>query len=539
MEKEVLHCGIYIRKSRESETKQNYRLEHQREALPKYAEKRGWTYEVYDDGIISGRDQDNLPELQRLINDIKHERINVVLTIEFSRLSRDETMQDFVSFLAVCTAHSVSLSTLETFRNPSNPVEWQMMMLEGSFSAVEMRFIMKRMKEGRDRARASGKYLGGLTPFGYRYDRATRKLVIDEREADTVRKICKMIQTHPYREVRDWLNEQKLTTKYGAKWSLGYMRKMLRYARLLFYAGYTTVKDGEQTKLIRGEWEAIISLEDAEYINRAKHKRRGLRYGYNVIDRLLSNNKILYCGKCGHTMVGDTNVVKRKRGVIDVYDYYACSTANTDTACGNRYLPTFATDRLVEQSLIEQLGSMKLIEEAYQGHQRGVAQSEKGLERYRNDLDRLWKQKTKVVNLYKQDLITNDEATAQLRQINSQIDEINAHLQTITGKFMTLERFRLLHQNFDIRKFSRLPIGKKREYIHRFINRIEADESSISIEYNIPVNNGQPVRISLPQSASGRVLQIPVEKAEGLSRRQLVERIHELVLSKNGGNTHE
>lgn len=539
MGKELLHCAIYIRKSRESENKQNYRLEHQRQALPVYAEKRGWTYEVYDDGIVSGRDQNNLPELQRLIDDIKHDRVNVVLTIEFSRLSRDETMQDFVAFLAVCTAHAVSLSTLETFRNPSNPVEWQMMMLEGSFSAVEMRFILKRMKEGRDRARASGKYLGGLTPFGYRYDRLTRKLVVDEREAETVRKICQMIQTYPYREVRDWLNEQKLTTRYGAKWNLGYMRKMLRYARLLFYAGYTTVKDGDQTKLIRGEWEALISLEDAEYIDRAKRKRRGLRYGYNVIDRLLSNNKILYCGKCGHTMVGDTNVVKRKRGVIDVYDYYACSTANTDTACGNHYFPTFATDRLIERSLIEQLGSLNLVEEAYKGHQREVMQSEKGLEHLRNDLDRLWRQKTKVVNLYKQDLITNDEATGQLRQLNLQIDEVNTHLQTVTGKFMTLEQFRLLHKDFNLNKFPLLPIGKKREYIRRFVNRIEANDDSLTIEYNIPVNNGQPVRVTLPKSVSGRVLQIPFEKVDGLDRRQLIERIHELVLNKNGGTTHE
>lgn len=529
---EPLHCAIYIRKSRDSERKQNYRLEHQREALPKYAEQRGWTYEVYDDGIVSGRDQSNLPELQRLIRDVEHGKVQVILTIEFSRLSRDETMQDFVAFLALCTKYNVFLSTLETFRNPANPTEWQMMMLEGSFSAVEMRYILKRMKEGRDRARASGRYLGGLTPFGYRYDPATRKLAIDEAEAGVVRAICKMIQTNPYRVVRGYLNDNNYKTRYGAKWSLSYLRKMLRYQRLLFYAGYTTVKDGEQTKLIRGEWEALISLEDAEYINKAKSKRRGIRYGYSVVERLLSNNRILYCGKCGHTLLGDANITRRKK-TLDVYDYYTCSTTTTSSNCGNRYFPTSVIDRVVEQTLIKYLGSVNLIEAAYRGYQSEVAKSESGLTRQRADLDRLWKQKTKVVNLFKQDLITEAEASTQLRQINRQIDEINAHLQAVTGRFMTLEQFRLLHKGFDLQKFPRLPISKRREYIKRFISRIEADEDGLSIEFSFPVNDGEPVRVAIPKG-SGRILQIPLEEAEGLTRRQIVERIHELVT--NGGH---
>ncbi|MCL5266752.1 MAG: recombinase family protein [Bacteroidetes bacterium] len=523
MTNQIVHCGIYIRKSRESEAKQNYRLEHQREALPKYAENRGWTYEVYDDGIVSGRDQNQLPELQRLINDIKHDSINIVLAIEFSRLSRDETMQDFVSFLATCSQHGVPLSTLDTLRNPANAFEWQMMLLEGSFSAVEMRFILKRLKEGRARAKASGRFLGGLPPFGYRYDQLTRKVVIDEVETATVRGICEMVQTHTYREVQTWLRKSKVPPRYSGNGSLGYLKRMLRYPRLLFYAGYTTVKEGEQTKLVRGEWEALISLEDAEFINRAKHKRRGFRYGYSAVERLLSNNKLLYCGKCGHTMVGYCGVKRRKNGVVDVYDYYIC----TDMACGNRYFPTDATDRLVEQSLIEQLGSLKLVEAAYRGHQREVMQSETSLQRYRKELDRLWKQKTKVVNLFKEDLLTNEEATAQLRELNTKIDEINVHLQATTGKFITLEQFRLLHKNFDIRKFSRLPMVKKREYIRKFISRIEGDEKGLSVEYSVPVNDGQPVRIPFPE-VSGRVLQIPFEQADGLNRRQIIERIYEL-----------
>jgi len=116
-------------------------------------------------------------------------------------------------------------------------------------------------------------------------------------------------------------------------------------------------------------------------------------------------------------MVGYCGVKKRKHGVIDVYDYYIC----TDMACGNRYFPTTATDHAVVQALVREIRSIRLVEQAYSDHNNEVAQTETGIERHRKELAHLWKQKTKVVNVFKEDLITNAEATVQLRDINKKL----------------------------------------------------------------------------------------------------------------------
>lgn len=87
-----MNCAIYLRKSRKDKDKHAHRLIVQREQLPAYAIAQGWQPVIYDDGHASAArgKADDLKERARLEGDIRAGKINIILTIELSRLSRDD-----------------------------------------------------------------------------------------------------------------------------------------------------------------------------------------------------------------------------------------------------------------------------------------------------------------------------------------------------------------------------------------------------------------------------------------------------------------
>jgi len=95
--------GLYIRVSTEEQARiQDGSLVSQRQRLHEYVEGQnrrspnwGAVVNVYCDEGKSAKDM-NRPEFQRLIQDIRMGRINLVLSSELSRLSR--SIRDFVSY---------------------------------------------------------------------------------------------------------------------------------------------------------------------------------------------------------------------------------------------------------------------------------------------------------------------------------------------------------------------------------------------------------------------------------------------------------
>ena len=82
--------GIYARLSREdSRAGESVSIENQKLLLMKHVKEMGWELvDVYQDDGWSGTNQ-NRPDLQRLLQDVKNKRINTVLIKDLSRLGRN------------------------------------------------------------------------------------------------------------------------------------------------------------------------------------------------------------------------------------------------------------------------------------------------------------------------------------------------------------------------------------------------------------------------------------------------------------------
>ena len=324
-----MNCAIYIRKSREEKDKPSHRLTVQREQLPVYAAAQGWTYEVYDDGHASaarGKTED-LKERGRLEADIRAGKVGVILTIELSRLSRDDSLQDYVAWLHLCSVKRVKLATMSRILDPAQHSDWMLLLMEGGFSSVEMRVLQSRMAEGRAQAIQEGKFLGGQLPPPYVHGKPKAPPVIDPVALERIQILWTLSEAMSSRKVADELGMPMIA-----------VRRAISDERLLFYQALRTGPTGE---LLACEWEPCMTAEQAE---RIRANRKGRFSGGTRRDHggLLSNLAIFSCGYCGRS-VRSWNGRPQRDGTRTAY--YGCKANELKRLCNS--------SRMILQQIID------------------------------------------------------------------------------------------------------------------------------------------------------------------------------------------
>lgn len=185
-----VRCAVYTRKSSEEGLEQEFNsLDAQREACEAYAlsqRHEGWSVlpVMYDDGGVSGGTMER-PALQRLLADIREKRIDTVVVYKVDRLTR--SLSDFAKIVDVFDAHGVSfVSVTQSFNTTKSMGRLTLNMLL-SFAQFEREVTGERIRDKIAASKKKGMWMGGRTPLGY--DARDRKLVVNEREAETVRHI--------------------------------------------------------------------------------------------------------------------------------------------------------------------------------------------------------------------------------------------------------------------------------------------------------------------------------------------------------------
>ena len=188
--KAQIRCAIYTRKSSEEGLEQDFNsLDAQRESCEAFIRSQkheGWVClsELYDDGGISGATMER-PALKRLLADIEADRIDAVVVYKVDRLTR--SLNDFAKIVEVFDRQAVSfVSVTQQFNTTTSMGRLTLNMLL-SFAQFEREVTGERIRDKIAASKKKGMWMGGLPPLGY--DVKDRKLVVNEREAETVRHI--------------------------------------------------------------------------------------------------------------------------------------------------------------------------------------------------------------------------------------------------------------------------------------------------------------------------------------------------------------
>ncbi|RWE22294.1 MAG: recombinase family protein [Mesorhizobium sp.] len=210
-----LRCAVYTRKSSEEGLDQEFNsLDAQREACVAFIASQvglGWKLvpDRYDDGGISGGTMER-PALQRLLQDIRDKKIDVVVVYKIDRLTR--SLMDFSKIVEIFDASSASFVSVTQQFNTTTSMGRLTLNVLLSFAQFEREVTAERIRDKIAASKKKGMWMGGVVPLGYRVEH--RKLVIDDGEAKIVRLLFKRyLVLKSVRDLADEAARDSLTTR--------------------------------------------------------------------------------------------------------------------------------------------------------------------------------------------------------------------------------------------------------------------------------------------------------------------------------------
>jgi len=186
----IRRCAVYTRKSSDEGLEQDFNSLHaQREASEAFIKSQqgeGWKLvkTAYDDGGLSGGNMER-PALQRLLEDIRHGLIDVVVVYKVDRLTR--SLADFAKMVEVFDAQGVSFVAVTQQFNTTTSMGRLTLNVLLSFAQFEREVTGERIRDKIAASKRKGIWMGGCPSMGY--DVCDRRLVVNQAEAAIVREI--------------------------------------------------------------------------------------------------------------------------------------------------------------------------------------------------------------------------------------------------------------------------------------------------------------------------------------------------------------
>ncbi len=351
--------GIYLRLSQEDKIKldDSESIKNQRNMLIDYINKNKELilYDIYCDEDLSGAGVYR-PEFERMINDCKNGKIDIVLCKSQSRFSRDmEVIEKYINnkflewnvrFIGLCdNADTNNIGNKKSRQINGLVNEW---FLEDTSNNIRGAFYSKMRL---------GEYISPFTVYGYKIDKNdNNKIVIDNNVSYVVKKIYNLyLCGYGYGKISKYLNDNNIDSpslyKYKCgiklnvvsnksrdmiKWSSNSVKKILTneiYIGNLVQGKRTTVsyKNHHIINKNRNEWircnnthEGIIDRDTFYMVQELIRKRSRV---IKREDNIHIFSSLVYCKRCG-------GILRRKKG--SRYYYLVCSNSERGICSNNK-----------------------------------------------------------------------------------------------------------------------------------------------------------------------------------------------------------
>ena len=301
------NVGVYGRYSSGNQREES--IDAQNRAAEKYSVDNNLNIvDKYYDSASTGRN-DKRPEFQRLIADVKKGNIKKVLVYKVSRFSR--SLKDAFKYLSILDDNGAELiSVTEPFIN-SALLKAIYFALAQTSSEDTTEFTLAGLIENCHQ----GMNTGGIPALGFDVDKNTKKFVVNEDEANTVRMIFSLYdEGWSYQQIIDKLNLMGKKTKKQKAFGKNSMHSILRNTKYVGIYTYNRCEakksDGSRNNSKSKPKEEIIVVEDVippiisqDLWDRVQTRLNG---NYKISSRnnyLLSG--IIFCSN-GHNMSGNT-----------------------------------------------------------------------------------------------------------------------------------------------------------------------------------------------------------------------------------------
>lgn len=327
-------AALYVRVSSEEQALRGYSLEAQLADLEEFAKKHEmFIVDRYvDAGTTARKKLKNRKEFQRMIEDVKAGKIDVILFIKLDRWFRN--VADYYEVQKILDAHDVTWKCTQEFYDTTTANGRLNLNIKLSIAQDEADRTSERIKFVQENKVKNGEVISGSTPYGLYIDRSggKKQIAIDDEKIKIVKEAFDHYATyHSRRKARFYISD-----KYGINWTDLTFKNMIHND---LYAGE-----------YRGNTSFCPAAFDKSYLMQlrtickkySQHSRTGVHcYIFGGLIR---------CDSCGSIMSGYVDPLK---GGGYTY-YYRCSKHMNRHACANGCT---IREVLIEQFLLRNLKS--------------------------------------------------------------------------------------------------------------------------------------------------------------------------------------
>lgn len=442
--------ACYCRVSTESQI-ENYSIDEQRERLEAFCKAHGWTNpKMYIDPGFSGGSL-NRPALNKLIDDVKAQRINTVVVYKLDRLSRSQKDTLYLIEDVFGKNKTDFISVCENF-DTSTPLGKAMIGIISVFAQLEKDQITERFTMGRIGRAKSGLFHGGNSiPTGYDY--VDGHLVVNEYAAMQVREVFnRFLHGESVHSIQRVMHEN-----YGGWKSHTIVYCVLKnsvYIGKVKFAGEEY--DGEHKPIISAEtFYETQRLLGERSANNKEYQKTPFRAGF-----LLSG--LVFCGNCG----------AKYHGNHGCYRCYSRAKSDKkyiiDPNCKNPNITIGELDDYVKSEIYR----IHLNPSSIQSYQDETDPNILRRNALKEHLERIKAQADKLLDLYQMNDMPVDNISARLQALEAERERIQGQLDSVPKIF--INRRKEFEENLarchDV--LENAPLEEQRIYVASLIRKI-------------------------------------------------------------------
>ncbi len=462
--------GAYVRVSSEEQAlvvegsiqSQQYRLKmhvnHRNETEGTW----GRIIEFYiDEGYSAGSTK--RPAYQRMMTDLRSNKIDMVLITDLSRLSRD--ISDFSNFVKETESLGVKFLSIKDQFDSSTPAGEMMLYNIMNLAQFERKQTSERVSINFHARAMRGLFNGGGKTYGFDPDTQNPgRLLLNENEASAIRMVFKAyIDEGNLCRTVDVINQSAFKPKIHAasrerhkqegRWTYKTISYLLRNP---IYTGTREInkkyKDKEQATLkpwrkylaVENALPAIVSKEEFATVQRlmdeAKEKEK-IRF-LNAEKRVFILSGVIHCSECGRALIGQS-----AHGKVRVHRYYGHRVEVGETLkCSFNRLPADELEQVVLvhlDEILETSGYLDNIENNIK-KSKNVAQKDSKVLREQSQKE-LYEVAQKIDSVFKMQLDgerwegSADLIAEKLSQLNQRKKQLQAIIEQVGAKLEASE----------------------------------------------------------------------------------------------------
>lgn len=487
---------LYARFSSDNQREES--IEAQERAINDYCQRNGLT--IVDKYIDRARSAttDRRPEFQRMIAESETGKFSTVVIHKLDRFSRDKF--DSANYKRKLKMNGCRVvSVLENLDGSPESIIMESV-LEGMAQYYSAN-LAREVKKGMTETALKCKHTGGLPPTGFRVNKDTKLLEIDEDEAPIVRRIFELYNSGMgYLSICADLNDTAYTTKLGVPFGKNSIRSILvneKYTGTYIFNRATahdmfrhrnnnTSKPYEDIIRIEGGCPAIIDKETFEAA-RERMSKNARAPGRFLAKEPYMLSGIIVCGECGTSFSGNRRYGGRNKLL---YVSYRCGQRARDKSCDNKeiraeYIDGFVLD-LLEKHFFTDKAIVLLTAKLNRHVQEQAAQSANVIPQTRKKLETVNRQIDNITaaiadGLYQPSMKDRLDAL-ESEKIKIEADlrllsEVQPEIPTITEGMIreTLTHFKHFVQTRNIPEVAR--------FISTYVERVEIFKDDVKVTF--------------------------------------------------------